>query len=159
VKDRFARRVGPPTETGCTLWTGHVDGNGYGHVVLGKREGHGRSELAHRAAWILANGTIPGKLYVLHDCPGGDNRACVNVAHLWLGTHADNMADMTAKGRQARGERAGRAKLTADTVKAIRARYAQGGITHVQLAAQFATTEVNVCAILSGRTWKHLLPE
>jgi hypothetical protein len=72
--------------------------------------------LAHRFAWEIAKGPIPDGLGVLHNCPGGDNPACVNVAHLWLGTQAENMADMAAKGRHysktkpelvARGDRHG----------------------------------------------------
>jgi hypothetical protein len=51
---------------------------------------------AHRAAWVEAHGDIPEGMFVLHQC---DNRACVNVAHLFLGTHQDNMDDRESKGR------------------------------------------------------------
>jgi hypothetical protein len=51
---------------------------------------------AHRVAWTLANGPIPAGMHVLHTC---DNPPCCNPGHLWLGTQADNMADMARKGR------------------------------------------------------------
>lgn len=57
---------------------------------------------AHRYSWFLANGPIPTGMYVLHTC---DDRACVNPAHLFIGTQRDNIRDMIAKGR-ARGRRA-----------------------------------------------------
>jgi hypothetical protein len=52
---------------------------------------------AHRFAWIEANGPVPAGLHVLHTC---DNPLCVRPSHLWLGTQAENLADMTAKGRR-----------------------------------------------------------
>ncbi len=59
---------------------------------------------AHRFAYELTRGPVPEGLHVLHDCPGGDNPACCNERHLWLGTNDDNVADKVAKGRQAKGE-------------------------------------------------------
>lgn len=72
-----------------------LDGPGQG--ARGKRKG--RRTTAHRAAWEAAHGPIPAGLFVLHHC---DNRACSNLEHLYLGTHADNMRDVRERGRAAK---------------------------------------------------------
>jgi hypothetical protein len=79
----------------CWEWMGRIERTGYGRLRF-------NSEMysAHRAAWVLENGAIPDGIMVMHRC---DNRKCVRPDHLFLGTHADNMKDMTDKGRQAKG--------------------------------------------------------
>lgn len=79
----------------------------------------GKTLYAHRVSWELNRGPIPEGLWVLHNCPGGDNPACVDPAHLWLGTASDNSKDRDAKGR-------GNFKRTVLDLNAIRARLAQG---------------------------------
>jgi transcriptional regulator with XRE-family HTH domain len=73
----------------CWVWTGPANE---------KRGGYGRwrRALAHRHSWELANGPIPDGLWILHHC---DNPPCVNPAHLYAGTHLDNMRDMAERGR------------------------------------------------------------
>ena len=78
---------------GCLEWTGRA-GNGLGY---GKIHFNGKQVYTHRVAWELVNGPIPNGLYILHSC---DNPPCCELTHLSLGTHAENMADMVAKGRQ-----------------------------------------------------------
>ena len=82
----------------CWLWTAAARRTGYGQFRVGAKMAH-----AHRVSWELERGPIPDGLYVLHNCPGGDNPSCVNPDHLWLGTHAENVADMVAKGRHRNG--------------------------------------------------------
>lgn len=83
-------RAGPELRPGlgrCWLWTGSTDKKGYG------RHGH---DLTHRRAWRETNGPIPDGLWILHHC---DNPPCCNPAHLYAGTHAQNMRDMSERGR------------------------------------------------------------
>jgi len=84
---------------GCIEWTGCLDTGGYGQISV-----NNRMVLVHRLAWELANGPIPDGLSVLHHC---DNPPCCETeptegypeGHLFLGTHAENNADRSAKGR------------------------------------------------------------
>jgi len=84
---------------GCVEWTGCTDRDGYGRIRF-----DGKTVGTHQLAWILANGPIPDGMCVLHHC---DNPPCCQTeptegfpdGHLFLGTHADNMADREAKGR------------------------------------------------------------
>lgn len=75
----------------CWNWTGAINNKGYGRINI-----DGKSQLAHRVSFEIANGKIDDKMKVLHSC---DNSFCVNPKHLWLGTQKDNLIDMAKKGR------------------------------------------------------------
>lgn len=81
----------------CWIWRGACFQKGYGQFWTGKTK---KKIKAHRYSWVLHNGQIPNGFYVLHKC---DNMVCVKPSHLFLGTHADNVADKISKGRQFHG--------------------------------------------------------
>lgn len=129
----------------CWEWSGSRWPGGYGIMRLGDRRLQ-----AHRFSWELHRGPIPTGLCVCHRC---DNPPCVNPAHLFLGTHLENVLDSSRKGRRHTsrnvGERNGGAKLTADQVHAIRA--AAGRIT--QIARSFGVSSRAIRDIRAGRKW------
>lgn len=90
MADRFWSKV--QKTDGCWEWQGGHFTHGYGRAWDGERQ-----VLAHRLAFVLASGAIPDGMHVLHKC---DVPLCVNPEHLFLGTHADNMADCGEKGRR-----------------------------------------------------------
>lgn len=132
---------------GCWIWIGCKTRKGYGNITV-----NGGYMAAHRLAWTLAKGPIPKGQFVLHRC---DHRDCIRPSHLFLGTGRDNMADMTKKDRQAKGERIARAKLTGQQVLEIRRRRAHGERTE-DLAREFGMSFMGVYNAAVGLTWKHL---
>ena len=104
---RFWTKVDCRNADECWLWKAATNGQGYGAFSIGSRILHTkRAVLAHRQAWELTYGPIPDGLCVLHHC---DTPRCCNPSHLWLGSIAENNADMVAKGRdrKACGEASG----------------------------------------------------
>jgi len=86
-------------ESGCVVWTANKTNGGYGRFRNGKR-----LVLAHRFLWEWINGPIDDGLLVCHKC---DNPTCVNIDHLFVGTHKDNSDDKISKGRWSNGDRRG----------------------------------------------------
>jgi hypothetical protein len=171
---RFWRKVNkdgptmPHMESPCWLWMAAKNKKGYGYLGLGKK-----TPLAHRVCWTIVNGQIPhdGSAHGICVCHRCDNPACINPAHLFLGTNADNVRDMAAKGRQPRGdkngarlyperikrgEENGNSKLTAAIVIDIRARYAAGGITQYQLATLFNLSQGHINDVIQRKRWRHI---
>lgn len=147
---RFWRRV--DKSGNCWLWTGSRTQAGYGRFQTGGKGGP--YHLAHRFSCELVHGPIPEGAVVMHTC---DNPSCVNPAHLALGTHKDNTADMIAKGRRRVvapvGRDNGKAVLTPEMVQEIRACPDE---THAGLARRLGVSTSTIRGVRSGRTWSHL---
>lgn len=134
----------PEPNSGCLLWLGHVTTSGYGDLRL-----NGRQNIAHRLSWETVNGPIPDGLFACHKC---DVRTCINPAHLFLGTHQDNVDDQVMKQRQSFGVRNGRAKLSEAEVMEILS--AVG--TNIAVGEKYGVSDTVISYIRSGKAWGHL---
>lgn len=156
----FEKKFIPEPNAGCWLWLAASDNYGYGCFWGGRR-----LKRAHRASYEIYVGAIPDGLCVLHKC---DTPACVNPAHLFLGTHADNSADKMRKGRFARGETHGsrtrpdrvrrgethaNSKLREVDVLAI---LRSDGVSSRHLASVYDVDHSVITSIRRGEAWRHV---
>lgn len=139
--------------SGCWLWDGAVDKDGYGKSPLPRRVRTVATTpmRSHRLAYEAFVGPIPNSTLVCHTC---DVRSCVNPDHLFLGTPADNSADMKRKGRSPSmtGTRNGHAKLSEDDVLAIR----RSARSNKSLARLYNVDRSMVSLIKSRKRWGHI---
>ena len=133
----------------CWPWRGATTGIGYGVVTVDNK-----SMRVARHTYRLFVGSIPKNMVVMHTC---DNPPCCNPAHLKLGTHRDNTADMTAKGRA--GGRFGvgfdvrrGGKMNALWVQQIRL-LADCSFTQEELAIGYGVTQSTISGILNRKVW------
>lgn len=133
------------TENGCWNWLGSKGKAGYGRIIC-----KGKSIRVHRISYAARYGEIPDGFSVCHIC---DNPRCMNPDHLFLGTHAENMADRTAKGRSPGrrnpGATNGRSILSEGDVRMI----LDSSETHRMLAARYGVSRSTISMLKSGRTW------
>lgn len=134
-------------ESACWIWTRLRTSDGYG--MLSFRD---RNVRAHRFSMMLAGAEVSKDTHVCHRC---DNPPCVNPAHLFVGTNADNKADMVHKERQARGEKNAAAKLTDADVVAIRAAHA-ARVRIRDIERQFRIGKTQIDKIVRRKAWRHV---
>lgn len=145
MEERFWSFVEVGALDECWNWTASKQG-GYGQI--GDDMGL-RPVRAHRLSYEIHHGPIPAGMMVCHHC---DNRACVNPAHLFIGTQLDNMRDMQRKGRGPRGERHGRHRLTESQVVQIRG----DARPQREIADDYGITQTAVSAIKRRKSWAWL---
>lgn len=162
----------------CWVWGGLKNKLGYGRFCVG----NGLTVKAHRWIYEYYYGLIPKGLEVCHKC---DFPSCIRFDHLWLGTHAQNMADASQKGRMPKGEThwakkypwkyvRGKAhwtnvnpskinrgidrptaKLKEKNIDKIHQLTAEGK-SQTFIAKQFGVNQSVISRVLSGKVWKHL---
>jgi len=143
--ERFFSKVDKSGANGCWLWTGGIDAWGYGYFR------YYSMTKAHRWSAKYLGGLDIDGLFVCHAC---DNRCCVNPAHLFAGTPADNNRDMTSKGRQrgSPGIKHHKAKLTEAQVLAIRSDSRPAPL----IATDNNISTATVFDIKARKSWRHL---
>jgi hypothetical protein len=140
LRERLHAGYIPEPNSGCHLWLKTVNPNSYG--MIRDRE---KVLTAHRVAWMDAHGPIPDGMHVLHKC---DVRSCVNPAHMFLGTHAENMDDKARKRRSY-------TKISDDMVRRIR-ELASAGMMHKDIAKQLGLIRSSISPIIRGEIRKYV---
>ncbi len=144
----------------CWPFAGKTQNGGYGVQHVGGRPGG--TIYAHRLAFVIATGIDPVGLAVCHRC---DNPPCCNPAHLFMGSIADNVKDMVAKGRWRTGpasvqkRRLGSAKPNAKLNEAMARdirRETSRGASRAALARKHGVDAKVISCIARGLAWKHV---
>jgi hypothetical protein len=137
------------TENNCIEYTGPRDACGYGRI---NREN--KLVRLHRAVWEDKHGAIPEKYEICHTC---DNPACININHLYAGTHKQNMMDMIARNRRRsfKGSLSPVSKLHENDIPLIRERISKGEKCYA-IAREYGVTGEAILAIKHNRTWRHV---
>jgi hypothetical protein len=146
--ERFENKYIPEPNSGCFIWLGALSNVGYGRISY-----YGKNRLAHRVAWIITNGD-PQEFFVCHRC---DNPLCVNVDHLFLGTHQENMDDMRNKKRMKMpphpcGVNHHFAVLTPKDILDIRL----DNRLQKEISKSYNISQSVISNIKTGKTWRHI---
>lgn len=147
--EEFMLKVFPEPNTGCWLWSGCPDKDGYGNTISRPL----KLKKAHRISFYLHFGDFDRSKLVLHKC---DNPSCVNPQHLYLGNFHQNMADRNTRKRTSKGEKKWSARLTENDVIEIREKYKTGGYWIYDLAKEYGISSPHTSLIILGKKWSHV---
>jgi hypothetical protein len=142
---RFWAKVERKHADQCWLWTASTWNSGYGQFRVALPCGRQKTYGAHRFAWEVSHGPVPDGLHVLHHC---DEPRCCNAAHMFLGTHTDNMRDAASK-RRLSVPRPSRQKVTDEQCDEM-VRLVQSGQLQVRVAERFGVSKAFVGRLLKG---------
>jgi hypothetical protein len=145
TKETFYKNV-IKQSNGCWEWQKSLHTFGYG-VTSYKNKYWG----AHRLSLVF-EGIDPTGYYVCHSC---DNPKCVNPAHLFLGTHNDNMKDMRKKNRDPKGSQCNKSNLTDQDILDIR-QAKENGVTGIELSKKYKVSAPSIYNICNKKTWTHI---
>lgn len=127
----------------CWVWgEDHAINNGYPYFWDPTDE---KMKRGNRWAWRFWRGEVPSDKYVLHTCPGGHNRRCVNPRHMYLGTSRDNMYDAYRTGAK-------KPMLDDDAVREIRARAAAGEV-QARMAEDYPVGKPMICKVVNRQQY------
>ena len=152
IEKRFLAKI-REASNGCWLFGTGLSSEGYGQMCI-----DGKTYRAHHVAWMLYRDPLPlNGDDVCHTC---DIRNCVNPAHLFLGTHLDNMQDASRKGRISRTHQPSgidhpEAKLTTMEVKEIR--ILNGQVAQRKLAKRYKVTQRVIWNILHRKSYAKVI--
>lgn len=156
LKRRIIKKSKESSETGCWIWLGSKNSEGYGNIGIGSRSDRTRKTAkAHRVSYFAFYDVDPKNLDVCHKC---DNPSCVNPQHLFLGTAKDNVQDMIKKGRFHIPDSATSnfAKLTPKRVWLAKEIREECGVSYEQIASLFGVKKNAIRLACVGETWKTL---
>lgn len=138
-------RIERDDQSGCLNWTGTLSPKGYGRF---------RGKFAHRISYEIFVGQIPSGLCVCHKC---DNPRCVNPDHLWVGTQAENLADMHQKGRARFAyHMVGELHPNAVLTDAVALEIKSSDLSLRQLGKKFGVNKSTIRDVRQGISWRHL---
>ena len=133
-------------ENGCHLCCSHSTTlDGYPQIQIDKKRYY-----IHRIFYENSYGKIPEGIVIRHIC---DNRACINISHMILGTHSDNVKDRVNRGRSAKLENHGRSKLDSEKVRFIRSSV----LTNTVLARKFGVSPKAIRLVRQGKAWTGII--
>lgn len=142
IKNRLFKNINKDN-AGCWLWTGAIDGGGYGSLRFNRKV-----EKVHRiSAYVFFDFDLSSDKQILHHC---DNPLCFNPEHLYIGDTSKNMKD-----RRNRDRAGANHKLTKEDVYIIKQKICNGDIGR-NIAKDFQVTEGTICDIKMGRIWKDI---